>query len=693
MSVQVKRRREAAAFLAGFTGAQGELIVDTTNNRVQVHDGATAGGFPAAKLAEVLQSANNLSDLPNKSVALSNLGAVASTLTGAANGIATLDSTGHVPLAQLPAAIVGALQFQGIWNAATNTPALASGSGTKGYFYKVAVAGTTQIDGNSQWNPGDMIVFDGTVWDKLDGESSEVVSVAGLTGPITAMQILAAIEANTGTSGTGALVFATSPALIAPNLGTPSSLNLSNATALPAMALPAFTGDVTSSAGSPETTLATVNVASGTVGSSTAIPVLTTNAKGLVTAQTSAPVTAPANTLTGSTLAANVTESSLTSIGVLTAGTIPASLLSGTAAAAQEPAHIGDVTNPAGSLTLTISANAVTNAKAAQMPASTFKGNNTGATANASDLTAAQAVALLPAVAGDTGAGGTQGLVPAPPAGSAAFNLALGASGAFVGRMAGFRNRLRNANFSVNQRAVSGTVTLAAGAYGHDGIKAGASGAIYTFATSGIDTILTITSGSLIMPIEAGMIEGGVCTVSQAGTAQARVWQGTGVSGSGSFTSAPFQTFSLTAALQTNVEFSTGTVSKVQLEPGPVPSVFERRPPAVEFLLCQRYYQQLGGGIYQKIGYATAFTSSYILLYYVLPVSMRVNPTLTFSGSFIATGAQGNLNFTASNIVVDQSNPSYFSLDCTTSGSGTASGAYIVQTGGSGSLITLSAEL
>ena len=53
MSVQVKRRREAESFLATFVGASGELIVDTTNNRVQVHDGATAGGFAAAKLSEV----------------------------------------------------------------------------------------------------------------------------------------------------------------------------------------------------------------------------------------------------------------------------------------------------------------------------------------------------------------------------------------------------------------------------------------------------------------------------------------------------------------------------------------------------------------------------------------------------------------------------------------------------------------
>ena len=55
MSVQVRRRREAAAYLQSFVGAQGELLVDTTNNRVQVHDGATPGGWPAAKLADIAQ--------------------------------------------------------------------------------------------------------------------------------------------------------------------------------------------------------------------------------------------------------------------------------------------------------------------------------------------------------------------------------------------------------------------------------------------------------------------------------------------------------------------------------------------------------------------------------------------------------------------------------------------------------------
>lgn len=53
MSVQVRRRREAASFLASFVGAQGELLVDTTNNRVQVHDGTTPGGWPAAAVGDL----------------------------------------------------------------------------------------------------------------------------------------------------------------------------------------------------------------------------------------------------------------------------------------------------------------------------------------------------------------------------------------------------------------------------------------------------------------------------------------------------------------------------------------------------------------------------------------------------------------------------------------------------------------
>ena len=107
---------------------------------------------------------------------------------GIANGVATLDSSGKLTVGQIPAALVGAMQYQGIWNASTNTPTLTSGTGIKGQYYKVSVAGTTTIDTNSQWNVGDMIVYDGTTWDKIDGLGSEVTSVAGRIGAVTLAQ-------------------------------------------------------------------------------------------------------------------------------------------------------------------------------------------------------------------------------------------------------------------------------------------------------------------------------------------------------------------------------------------------------------------------------------------------------------------------------------------------------------------------
>lgn len=235
------------------------------------------------------------------------------------------------------------------------------------------------------------------------------------------------------------------------------------------------------------------------------------------------------------------------------------------------------------------------------------------------------------------------GLVSLPQTAGAANGLAtLDASGKVPaaqlpagagGGLASFRNRLRNASFLVNQRNVGGTVTLAAGAYGHDGAKAGAGGCAYTFAQSGVDVTITIVSGTLILPIEDRLVEGGVYRLSHAGAAQARVWQGTGSTGSGAYAAAPFTTASLVANTQTNVEFSTGTILRPQLEPGAADTAFERRPHAFELALCQRYYyRRASASNNDVICMMSAFGLGIWGKLFELPVEMRADgATVGFS--------------------------------------------------------------
>ena len=64
---------------------------------------------------------------------------------------------------------IGALNYKGTWNASTNTPALASGVGTKGDYYVVSVAGSTALDGISNWGVGDWVAFNGTTWQRVEG--------------------------------------------------------------------------------------------------------------------------------------------------------------------------------------------------------------------------------------------------------------------------------------------------------------------------------------------------------------------------------------------------------------------------------------------------------------------------------------------------------------------------------------------
>lgn len=80
--------------------------------------------------------------------------------------------------------IASGLSYQGTWNASTNTPTLASGVGTNGHYYIVATAGSTNLDGITDWQIGDWLIFNGTNWQKID-QTNLVTSVNGQTGVVT----------------------------------------------------------------------------------------------------------------------------------------------------------------------------------------------------------------------------------------------------------------------------------------------------------------------------------------------------------------------------------------------------------------------------------------------------------------------------------------------------------------------------
>lgn len=142
---------------------------------------------------------------------------------GVSNGYASLDSGGKVPISQLPSSI---MEYKGTWNAATNTPTLANGTGDTGDVYICNVAGTVNFGaGAITFAVGDYVIYSGSIWQRSSGAVGTVTSVAasitgnsiGITGsPVTTSGTLAFAFAGTGAQyikGDGTL--ATFPSTIA----------------------------------------------------------------------------------------------------------------------------------------------------------------------------------------------------------------------------------------------------------------------------------------------------------------------------------------------------------------------------------------------------------------------------------------------------------------------------------------------
>ncbi|QYM80290.1 hypothetical protein K0B96_06655 [Horticoccus luteus] len=123
---------------------------------------------------------------------------------------------------------------------------------------------------------------------------SDLTSIAALSTTTFGRSLLAFASANSSvlyTDGSGNWVLGTTlPAVSGANLTALNASQLTTGT-LPAARLPAFTGDVTTSAGSAATTLATVNSNVGTFGSATQSLTLALDAKGRITSAAAQAIT------------------------------------------------------------------------------------------------------------------------------------------------------------------------------------------------------------------------------------------------------------------------------------------------------------------------------------------------------------------------------------------------------------------
>lgn len=168
----------------GVTAASSKLSValNATNNSIDIDF------VPANVVITTLSGAGDMSTKTAANYSTTAAGDIRyllATAAGANSGIATLDSGGKVPTSQLPSSVLGAVHYQGTWNATTNSPSLASSTGTQGFYYIVSTAGTTSLDGTALWAVGDWAVYSGSAWERVEG-SNAVASVFGRTGTVVA---------------------------------------------------------------------------------------------------------------------------------------------------------------------------------------------------------------------------------------------------------------------------------------------------------------------------------------------------------------------------------------------------------------------------------------------------------------------------------------------------------------------------
>jgi hypothetical protein len=161
----------------GNVNVEGNLnLPNVTSGRALVIDGSGNVNDSAVTETELGRLSGVTSDIQDQLDDKIN-----SSEKGANNGVATLDAGGKIPVAQLPNSV---MEYLGAWNASTNSPTLADGSGNSGDVYRVSVAGTQDLgSGNITFDVADFVIYNGSIWQKSPGADA-VVSVNGQQGVV-----------------------------------------------------------------------------------------------------------------------------------------------------------------------------------------------------------------------------------------------------------------------------------------------------------------------------------------------------------------------------------------------------------------------------------------------------------------------------------------------------------------------------
>jgi hypothetical protein len=199
MTKQVQRRRGTATQHTSFTGAEGEISVNTTNKSVHVHDGVTAGGVEAARA-----DLSNVSDA-NLNTALAGNTLSSLTITSADINGGTIDGT--VIGGSTPAAISGTT---GQFGTSLNVDGTVTADGLTVAGNISVDGGTIKLDGNYPVGTGNVALGDAALDDgSLSGGYNTAIGRSSLTANTTGAENTGignqTLQANTSGSNNNAL--------------------------------------------------------------------------------------------------------------------------------------------------------------------------------------------------------------------------------------------------------------------------------------------------------------------------------------------------------------------------------------------------------------------------------------------------------------------------------------------------------